>query len=325
MGLVATSCATFYDAGQAAYARAPGTRRVRGLDDWGNSLMKPEEIAAYIGAAAWLPQIVRWIYRAWVTPKMQVFLAQSAEVGFTGNGPILNVRMVFCADRQDAIFDDIELVVRHEDGETKTLRWAGLGDNMGEATDAAGNRQTFTRDLSPIAVKIGTQAPLEKFVRFQETIYHDAMRTLTEAVVNHFTFLKRGAEPEVYVPQLLGSKEFAALNEGRLNSFWWKQGRYTLTVRPSSPTRFDLLHADFEFTLSPADVNHLKRNLAALEADLRNTANSNLKEHAREPIHWQWVYPTLSRKIGRTPPNERSTLGGALSSVPARTSRPAPE
>lgn len=257
--------------------------------------MKPEEIAAYIGAAAWIPQIVRWLYRAWIRPRAQVFLAQNAEVGFTGNGPIFNVRMVFCVERQDVIYNDLIVLIQHEGGEVKTLRWAGLGDNMGEATDAAGNRQTFTRDLSPIAVKVATHTPFEKFIRFQEPAYHSAMRVLTEQAVNHYNFLKRDAEPDAYVPQLLASKEIAALSEARLNSLWWKSGRYTLRVQPASPTKFELLDAAFEFTLSNGDISHLKRNLSAMDADLRNTVKSNLKDFTREPVEWLWVHPTVSR------------------------------
>ena len=55
--------------------------------------MKPEEIAAYIGAAAWLPQIAAWIYRSVIKPKLRVIPNQFAEVGFTTYGPIFNVRM----------------------------------------------------------------------------------------------------------------------------------------------------------------------------------------------------------------------------------------
>jgi hypothetical protein len=32
--------------------------------------MTPAEVAAYVGAAAWLPQIAAWLYRAFVSPKI---------------------------------------------------------------------------------------------------------------------------------------------------------------------------------------------------------------------------------------------------------------
>jgi hypothetical protein len=42
--------------------------------------MTAAEIAAYISAAAWAPQIVRWMYRAYVTPQIQVISSQYASV-----------------------------------------------------------------------------------------------------------------------------------------------------------------------------------------------------------------------------------------------------
>ncbi|HQU09324.1 MAG TPA: hypothetical protein PLV25_05120, partial [Opitutales bacterium] len=107
--------------------------------------LKPEEIAAYIGAAAWLPQILAWIYRAVVKPKLRVVPNQMAEVGFTSFGPIFNVRIAFFVENRDLIIDGIDLVVRHEGGEERMFRWAGLGETFSEITDAAGNKQIVSK------------------------------------------------------------------------------------------------------------------------------------------------------------------------------------
>ncbi len=85
--------------------------------------MKPEEIAAYIGAAAWLPQIAMWLYRSIVRPKLRIVPDQLAEVGFTSLGPIFNVRMAFFVENRDIIIDDVELILRHQDGIIRTFRW----------------------------------------------------------------------------------------------------------------------------------------------------------------------------------------------------------
>src|SRR5690349_19424067 len=112
--------------------------------------MKPEEIAAYIGAAAWLPQIATWVYRMVIRPSIRIVPDQYAEVGYTSYGPIFNVRMAFFAEKKDVIVDGIEMIVHHEDGDSCTLRWAGLAETFSEITDAAGNRQIISRDQSPI-------------------------------------------------------------------------------------------------------------------------------------------------------------------------------
>ena len=257
--------------------------------------MKPEEIAAYIGAAAWLPQIATWIYRALVKPKLRVVPDQFAEVGFTALGPIFNVRMAFLVENRDLIIDDFELVARHEDGESRTFRWAGLGETFSEITDSSGNRQIVSRDQSPIALKVVVQALLEKIVRFQEPRFHKSDTATTRALVAHFNFLKQKA-PDNFVPDVLSSKEFFAVVDGRQKWFAWKAGQYTLTLRPTSPQKFKLVESTYSFELSVVDIEQLKRNITTINSEIRNVVNSNLKDYKAEPVVWQWVNVPMHRR-----------------------------
>jgi hypothetical protein len=62
---------------------------------------------------------------------------------------------------------------RHEDGDARVFRWAGLSETFSEIRDNAGNRQVVSREQTPIALKIGTESLVEKFVRFQEPRYQE--------------------------------------------------------------------------------------------------------------------------------------------------------
>lgn len=256
--------------------------------------MKPEEIAAYIGAAAWLPQIFTWIYRSMVKAKLRVVPDQIAEVGFTNFGPIFNVRMAFFVEHRDLIVDGIELAVRHQDGETRHLRWAGLGETFSEITDSSGNKQIVSRDQSPIAIKVVTQSLLEKFVRFQEPTYHAADKALTLTLVSHFNFLKQ-RDPQSFVPEVLASKEFFNVVDARQKWFWWKPGRYQVTLKPTSPQKFELTGATFAFELQAVDVEILRRNVPLIDTEVRNLISSNLPDAKPQPIVWQWANVSLVR------------------------------
>lgn len=224
--------------------------------------MNAAELAAYIGAAAWLPQIVTWIYRRFVRAAITVVPDRYAEVGFTSFGPIFNVRMAFAADRKDAIIDGLELLLRHEDGETRRVRWSGLLETFSEITDSAGNRQVVSRDQNPIALKIGTESLVEKFVRFQEPRYHESLRPPMNSLMAHFSFLKRSGDPD-YVQKALVSKELYELVDARRKSFWWRAGRYDVTLKLSSPKRFSLPHSRYAFKLTSAAVDDLKAEHSA--------------------------------------------------------------
>ena len=250
--------------------------------------MKPEEIAAYIGAAAWLPQIGVWIYRGLVKPRLRVVPDQFAQVGFTSYGPIFNLRMAFFVEHRDIIIDGIELAVRHEDGESRTFRWAGLGETFSEITDESGKKQIVSRDQSPIAIKVSIQALLDRFVRFQEPRYSLADRLAMQVLVEHFNYQKQ-TTPDRFVTEVLASKEFYAAIEGRQKWFWWKPGHYEVVLKPSSPQAFKLTEPSFAFDLSSIEVDQLRQNLPIIDTELRNTISSNLPAFTPQPFVWQWA------------------------------------
>jgi len=250
--------------------------------------MKAIEIAAYIGAAAWLPQIATWIYRGLVQPTVTIVPDKYAEVGFTSYGPIFNMRMAFSAGNKDLIIDGFELLLRHTDGDSYILRWSGLKETFSEITDASGNRQVIERDQTPIALKIGTESLIEKFVRFQEPRYHETDRPVMLNLIAHFNFLKQ-SNPDNYVSQALSSKELFSVLETRQKAFWWKPGYYQITLRLSSPKKFKLLRSQFGFELTSIDIDRMKDNLNNLETELKDIISSNLPDFKSESINWNWA------------------------------------
>jgi hypothetical protein len=250
--------------------------------------MKPEELAAYIGAAAWLPQIATWLYRSLVKPKLRIVPGDFADVGFTSFGPIFNVRMAFFVENRDLIVDGIDLIIRHQDGESRSFRWAGLAETFSEITDASGNKQIISRDQTPIAIKITTQILFEKLVRFQEPRFHEADRALGQALVAHFNFLKQ-KNPNTFVPDVLESKELYAVVEGKQKWFCWKPGRYEVELKIKSPQSFRFTDSRFAFELPAVDVDHLKKNLGLIDTEIRNVISSNMPGFKPQPVSYQWV------------------------------------
>lgn len=257
--------------------------------------MKPEDIAAYIGAAAWAPQIITWIYKALIRPKLRVIPNQFGEVGFTNYGPIFNVRVAFFVKNRDLIIDGIDITLRHTDGESHEFRWAGLGETISEITDSSGNKQIVSKDQTPIAIKVGTDSLLEKLTRFQEPRFHDADGETTRKLVSHFNFLKN-RDPQDFVHQVLRSKEFFDVVAQRQKWFWWKPGRYEVTLKPTSPQKFTLEEATFAFELTAVDVDSLRKNIPLIKTEVSNIIMSNVPDSRPEPLTWQWANVRMIRK-----------------------------
>jgi len=202
--------------------------------------------------------------------------------------------MAFFVGSRDLIIDGLDLVIRHEDGEERVLRWAGLAETFSEITDSSGNKQIVGKDQTPIAIKVVTQSLLDKFVRFQEPRFHAADTLTTRALVSHFNFLKQKS-PDGFVPQVLESKEYFSVVEQRQKWFWWKPGRYELTLKPSSSQKFKLSGATFAFELPEVDVDLLRRNVPLVDTDIRNIIRSNLPDTKPDQFTWQWANVTMLR------------------------------
>lgn len=257
--------------------------------------MKPEEIAAYIGALAWMPQVATWLHRVFTRPKVRFIPAPEAQVGFTNFGPIFNIRMACFVEHGDVIVEDMELSIAHQDGDTRTFRWAGIAENFSEIRDSAGNQQQIVgRDQSPIALKITQVGYTERFVRFQNPDFQRVDKALSDTLLNHFNFLRQ-TKPETFAEECLKSKEVFDLIGSRQKWPAWKAGHYTVTLSVTSPQRVTFERTTFEFDLSPADIEHLKKNVPMLEHELRNIIGSNIKDFKHTAFTFQWVMPRVTR------------------------------
>ena len=255
--------------------------------------MTSAEFAAYVGAAAWLPQITTWLYKGLILPKLTIVPERHAEIGFTSYGAIFNLRMALSADRKDLIIAGFELDVTHQDGEKRVFRWSGIQEHLGETRDAAGVQQgQLMKDQLPIALKVGTLSLTERFIRFQEPRYEETLRPLMQNLVAHFNYLKR-TDPN-FVATTLNSKELLQVLDSREKSFWWKPGRYELRMRPTSPKRFALAGDRYWFELTAIDVDRLRQNIQTLRADMENTVRSNLGDFTPVAITWNWAYALLN-------------------------------
>jgi hypothetical protein len=202
--------------------------------------------------------------------------------------------MAFLVENRDLIIDGLELELRHQDGDARIFRWAGLGETFSEITDSSGNRQIVSRDQSPIAIKIVTQSLLEKTVRFQEPKYHAADRPVTTSLVSHFNFLKQ-SDPQGFVPAALASKKLFGVVDQRQKWFWWKPGRYDVILKPSSPQKFQLVSSAFSFELEAVDVELLRKNVQLIDTEVRNIISSNLPGVNLQQLTWQWANVSMLR------------------------------
>jgi hypothetical protein len=259
--------------------------------------MTPAEIAAYIGAAAWLPIVITWLFKLFVKSTVTIIPDESPEIGFSTLGPIINVRMAITAARKVAIIDSMDLSLRHEDGEACNFHWSGMTEQVNQIVDDAGaTRQRIQKETDPIAFVVGTESVLVKFVRFQNRSFHEEMQPTLDSLVEKAHFLKKqNAFSHV---EILKSQEFDNVKRGWARQFPWKTGKYVASFSVGSPYRLKLKQVKLEFELNDTDIEILKRNLAVNE-NYHTAILKQFEDGTPQPsFQWNWRYPKAKKLRG---------------------------
>ncbi len=246
----------------------------------------PAEIAGYIGAAAWAPQIASWLYSRFANPTVRLIPQATVELGYTTYGPIFNVRLAMSTQRKDAVVERISVSLQHEHGEQHELVWTGLRETFSEITDTQGNRQVVERDQPAIALKLSPTILVEKFVRFQEPSFHEAHRPLVEALAAEDSRLKSAGDD--YREKTLASRELFTLLEFYRARFWWKPGQYTIRFGIRSPDHAKLAKVAYIFRLPQFEVEAMSKNLDLFKAALTNITMSDVPDYKPVPVEWAW-------------------------------------
>lgn len=252
------------------------------------------DIAAYIGAAAWIPPIAALFYSRFVRPAVEIVPEKQVELGFTSYGPILNIRLALSSARKDATVDTIWADVRHSSGDVHRLTWTGMKETFSEITDTAGNRQRVERDQPAIAIRLTTSILNEKFVRFQDLAFHEGARPKINTLAEHIAYLagQSGATSQA----VTASKQFFDITEYFKSSFWWKPGCYTIEFGVSGRDNPQLRADRFAFELMQHDVDAFRQNLDLIKVEVDNTLSTWLPEYTPQPVPWQWRNIALVKK-----------------------------
>src|SRR5258706_5590049 len=130
--------------------------------------MTPAEWAAFVGAAAWLPQIGQWLYGWLARPALRISSGPTIELGYQNNyGQIDNPSLAISTSRKDAVIERMTVEVRHEQGDTHLLTWVALNESFSEIRNPSGETLEVAKNQAAIALKISTLGLTEKKVLFQ--------------------------------------------------------------------------------------------------------------------------------------------------------------
>jgi len=248
--------------------------------------MSPADVAGWIGAAAWLPQIGNWIYSAWATPRLRIVPSATVSLTYARLGPTVQLTASLSTHRRDALIERMELDISHELGEQRHLTWVSVSEFGQRVTAPTGEVMNFGREEPATAIKITTEALTSRRVVLQDPGFAQKARVLFEEILEHYRYLK--TKDEDPMKTLLESKEFRPAREHFERGFYWKPGRYTFEISLKSDSSKKKHVQKFEIQLSNADSDRLASN-CRLFAEYVSAGILEAEGVPSKGSSWKWV------------------------------------
>ena len=254
------------------------------------------EIAAILGALAWLPHLIKLIKDLVTRPKIRIITQRTAEIGYTPFGPILNLRIAFSVRHRDIVISSIQIKLKHESGEERILSWQGIVQRLGQMGTPEVGLIPWEKEQTVLAIKLTEKEVEERLIRFQENDYHTNKEKYDNNVAKKLTYLTGKGE---YNPdEFLQTEEMKDLVSFIKHWFNWKQGKYTITFEMQSPDAFDLADNVYEFSLNPLNIESLEANKELILLSFEDQLKIGTEGYQPHKSNWNWVNPIV-KKVSR--------------------------
>lgn len=249
--------------------------------------MKIINLVAILGALAWLPQIISWLYHWLKKPQLKVFNEDVAEVGFIKFGNAFNIRLSFLARHKNALIDNMELIVKDKDGATHNFKWIWYSETFYEFQAVTGNA-IMAKKQQAIAINAYKDVLIEKFVGFQLNTFLETRKNLVYKL-NSFIENQRSVG-DVDVETIRRSKEYNDILRLYRSSMLWKAGDYSATCKIHLADTKEYLEHSFKFTLSDIEIESLRKNIDFAEKVL---SSDFLDKEQQLEGNWFWATPNV--------------------------------
>jgi hypothetical protein len=250
------------------------------------------EVAAFLGAGAWIPQVASWIAKAATKPTLTIIPDKAASIGFTTYGPIFNLHLALAVDKKDTILTKLKVNLRHDAGDQREFTWRGMTETFSAIRDQSGIQQgRIEKDQAAIALKITTANLTEKFFRFQEDRFEQHISPILKEAVKHKNYLE--SQDPHYHDTFLRSERYRALVDAHRECFWWRAGKYEVRFLVQSTQRPRVVPPMFEFDLTQTDVDFLESNLRMIDPSFEQQVKEGLPDYTIQRIAWAWRDPIL--------------------------------
>ncbi|MHB8095460.1 MAG: hypothetical protein ACYDH0_11030 [Candidatus Aminicenantales bacterium] len=253
--------------------------------------MNLTELAAVVGAAAWIPQILRYFSKA----EVKIIPGATVEIGYSFFGPIINPTCAFSASKKDALIERMTIKLIHQNGETHEFLWQAINEKGYETRSSKGETIETRRSQVVTALKIGTLGLMDRMILFQDTTIK-AKRLDLETELLEKAYLLEKNDIANFPDNVFKSDEYARLSEHQSNSFFWKEGDYNFEIIAQEATQRKPFIENYTFSLSNSDKNSLEKNIPIAQEYYKVIILHRAGKIPTIPeLPWNWLYPTITK------------------------------
>lgn len=251
------------------------------------------EIAALIGAFAWLPYIIKLIKDYFIKPEITIVLQKYGELGFTTLGHILNIKIAFSVKHKDVVISGIRMKITHESGEEKILSWQGITQRLFELK-RDGSSYPMEREQDVLAMKLNQRDVEERFIRFQEEIYLLKKDEYQQSIIRKSSNLKKNNS--LTFDNILNLDEYQNMVTFIKQSFNWKPGFYKIKFLIDSPTKISVKDNLYSFELTTFHIEDFEKNKNQVDKSYEQLYRIHTKsEEKDDKLVWLWCYPIIKK------------------------------
>jgi hypothetical protein len=247
--------------------------------------MEIYKILAILGALAWVYPLAIWIRSLLTRTKLEIVHHKQLEIGYTTNGPIVNIDLAFSAIDKDAFIKKVSVKLEHENKENIDLQWEWFEEVLLEMDVPDSGIVPYRKNQKAIAIKVPTQTLIEKKIGFQSKKFKSEYSSLYSGTNQKQINI---SENQQDIQQLKTTNEYNDFVNLFKNHFPWKKGKYEGLIEVEIAERKKVFRQNFSFELTTLDIKNLETNI--------NTSQKLVELHFVSPdpefkTIWKWANP----------------------------------
>jgi hypothetical protein len=258
--------------------------------------MTASDVAAIVGAAAWIPIIVQLIFKALKKPKLEIISAPNILLGYTSLGPFLQLTASISSRNRDVIVINMAVrVIHNQSKEERLLTWTSVTEDFFNLLATTDESLRMNKTQSVLAIKAITETLTERHIAFTDLPFAAVAQGKVNSAREQFMFLSnqgKGTSEELSLTkekEWLRTKEFEQAKQLLTDSIFWREGSYSLEVKVYGKQIKTPHREVFEVNLTRPEIEELRKNLDLVFRELQDQVTGNDKVR-RE---WKFVQTAI--------------------------------